>query len=166
MRRSWLADGAGQNQRADGEDGACCHPDGGHDLAEELLRRVDDLADLDGGDEREFVRDGLHEPCLSGLGDAFWQFERGQCAMRRSGERVRREHHDEIDGERFPIDFAEAGDLRFDIAAEHVDGDLVADLQAKPPRRLGVEGNKRRPRISLLPPASGDDDRTSGTVSV
>ena len=83
-------------------------------------------------DERKAVGKRLHQLRLARLIGALRIFERDQNAVGRAGERVRREHHDEVDGERLPIDLAEIGDARLDIAAEHVDGDGVADFQPKP----------------------------------
>jgi hypothetical protein len=57
--------------------------------------------------------------------------QRRQPRVRCTAERVGRKHHDEIDRQRLPLDLAEIGDPGRDVAAEDVDGDRVADLQAE-----------------------------------
>ena len=72
--------------------------------------------------------------------------------MRCPGKRVGREHHDEIDRQRFPLDAAEIGDLGRDVAAKHVDGHGVAELQAEFASLLRGKGDQRFARIVLAPP--------------
>ena len=56
--------------------------------------------------------------------------ERGEMRMRRAANGIGREHHHEIDAEAFPVDAAQIGDLRGDVAAENIDRDRIADLEA------------------------------------
>ena len=51
--------------------------------------------------------------------------------VRRIPEGGGREYHDEIDAETLPIDGAQVGDRRGEIAAEDVDCDVVANFEAK-----------------------------------
>ncbi len=51
--------------------------------------------------------------------------------MRGAGEGLRRVYQDEIDAEALPIHRAQIADLRGDVAAQHVYGDVVADLHAE-----------------------------------
>ena len=92
--------------------------------------------------------------------------DRGEMRMRRAGEGVGREHHDEVDAERAPFDLAQVGDRRGDVAAEHVDGDLVADLEAEPLGDPAVEGDER---LAACSPAATTRRRRgcepSGTLS-
>ena len=91
---------------------------------------------------------------------AFRQFERGQHAVGRAFERVGREHHDEVDGERFPIDLAQRSDGGFDIAAENVHGDGVAELQPQSLGEIDVERHERRSGVAFGPPFALGDGRS------
>src|SRR5680860_305891 len=126
--------------------------DRGHQLGNHRLGRIDDVADLDGGDERKALRQRLDDFGFRLRARALRQLQRGDETMGRALQRVRREHHDEIDGERLPVDLAHARDLGFDVAAENVDRDLIAELQPKTLGELAVEGNERRPVIAFRPP--------------
>src|ERR1700758_543285 len=79
--------------------------------------------------------------------------------MRRAGKRVRRKHHDEVYRKRLPVDLAQARDLGIDIAAENVDRDGVAELEAESLGDIGIEGDKRRTGIILGPPSALDQSR-------
>ena len=72
--------------------------------------------------------------------------------MRGAGKGVWRKHHDEIDRQRFPLDLAEIGDPGRDVAAEHIDGDGIADLQAEFAGFLRREGDERLAGIVRRPP--------------
>ena len=48
---------------------------------------------------------------------------------------------------------------RRDVAAEHVDGDLVADLEVQLAGEVGFERNQRLALVVLRPPFAGDDAR-------
>ena len=50
-----------------------------------------------------------------------------------------------------PLDLAQIGDLRRDVAAEHVDGDGVADLQAQFAGLFRREGDQRFAAVILRP---------------
>ena len=50
---------------------------------------------------------------------------------RRSAEGCGRKHHHEIDAEALPVDRAQVGDAGGEVAAEHVDGDRIAELEAE-----------------------------------
>ena len=79
--------------------------------------------------------------------------------MRRAAKRVGREHHDEIDAEALPVERAQIGDRRGDVAAEHVDGDVVAELEAEAVGDLLLERDQRRAVVIRAPPFALDDAR-------
>ena len=81
----------------------------------------------------------------------------GEVGLRRRFERARREHDREIDAEPRPIDLAQIGDARGDLAAEQVDGQRVADLEPHAARQLGVERDQRRAVVVGRPPFAGDE---------
>src|ERR1700731_3685880 len=54
---------------------------------------------------------------------------------------------------------APAGDPCRDVAAEHVDGDAVADLEVEIGGGFAFERNERRPGVVGAPPVAGDDTR-------
>ena len=47
--------------------------------------------------------------------------------------------HDEVDGERLPVDLAQARDLGIDVAAENIDRDGIAELEPQALGELGVK---------------------------
>ena len=85
--------------------------------------------------------------------------QRGDVAVRRAVERARRKHQDEIDAEVFPIDRAQIGDAGGDVAAEHVDGDGLADFQIEIVRRLALQRDERLAGVVRAPPLAVDHAR-------
>ena len=82
--------------------------------------------------------------------------------MRRALEGVGREHQHEIDAEALPVDGAQIADGGRDVAAEHVDDDLVADLELQPVGDLLLHRDQRRAVIVGAPPFALDDLRALG----
>src|SRR3546814_17825843 len=74
-------------------------------------------------------------------------------AVGRIFERAGREDDDEVEPHRVPVDLAERGDLRLDLAAQDGDGDSVADLKPHRARRLAVERDARIAVLLRRPPA-------------
>ena len=150
---------AAQHQRGgdqrDGAGAADRQHQVGHDRAERLERllhphrRHHRIIGGDRADERAFL--GRRAAVRKGQG--------GEPSVRRAAEGVGREHHDEIDAEVLPIDAAQVGDAGGDVAAEHVDGDGVAELQAQPVGDAALERHQRRPVVVRLPPFAGDETR-------
>src|SRR3546814_12748170 len=86
-------------------------------------------------------------------------------AVGRIFERAGREDDDEVEPHRVPVDLAERGDLRLDLAAQDGDGDSVADLQPHRVRRLAVERDERLAVLVRRPPASFDDPAPFRTLA-
>ena len=82
--------------------------------------------------------------------------------VRRALEGVGREHQHEIDAEALPVDGAHIGDGGRDVAAEHVDDDLVADLEPEPVGDLLFDRDQRRTVIVGPPPFALDHLRALG----
>ena len=80
-----------------------------------------------------------------------------QHGVRCAPKSVGRKHHDEIDGEAAPVDLAQVGDARRDVAAEHVHDNLVAKFQAEPSRDFLFERDERRSIVIRRPPFAFDD---------
>ena len=80
--------------------------------------------------------------------------------VRRAREGVGREHHHEVDAERAPFDHAQRRDGGGDVAAEHVDGDLVAEPQAEPVGDPLVEGHQGLAAVIRRPPFAGGEVRS------
>src|SRR5262245_7977354 len=72
--------------------------------------------------------------------------------VRRASEGGGREYHDEIDAEALPLDLAQIGNRRSEVAAEHVDRDRVAELEAEPIRDPFLERDQRWTLVVGLPP--------------
>src|SRR5207244_937613 len=85
--------------------------------------------------------------------------EGGDMTVRRASEGGGREYHDEVDAEVLPIDRAQIGDRRGEVAAEDVDGDSVAELEAEPIRDAFLERDQRRALVVWLPPLSFNQAR-------
>ena len=81
----------------------------------------------------------------------------------RAAERAGREYQDEIDAEALPVDRAQIGDCRRDVAAEHVNNDGIAKFQMEPSAVLFSSetngGSDSRP-----PPLAFDDARACRNV--
>src|SRR3546814_819971 len=73
-------------------------------------------------------------------------------AVRSAGQRVRREDQHIVEAHRVPVDFAQRGDARFDLAPQHAHGQRVADADIQNPGRLLVQRDQRRPAIVAWPP--------------
>src|SRR5262249_26150405 len=80
--------------------------------------------------------------------------EGGDMTVRRASEGGGREYHDEIDAEALPLDRAQIGDRRGEVAAEDVNGDRIAELEAEPIRDALLERDQRRTLVVRLPPPS------------
>src|SRR5439155_26268209 len=89
------------------------------------------LADPDAGDHREGVRYLPDDPGVAG-GVRVGLGQGGDVAVRRALESVGREDQHEIDAEPLPVDVAQIADFGGDVAAEHVDDDLVAYSEPQP----------------------------------
>src|SRR3546814_20907021 len=57
-----------------------------------------------------------------------------------------------VEAHRVPVDFAQRGDARFDLAPQHAHGQRVADADIQNPGRLLVPRDPRRPAIVAWPP--------------
>src|SRR5579863_2985585 len=113
--------------------------------------------DPHGGDGWKIMRGLIEELRLSRGADVGRVGGADQERMRRASKSVRRIDEYEIDRESAPIHLAQIGDGRRDVAAKHVDGDRIADLQAKSSSDLLIERDERRAGIIARPPlALGD----------
>ena len=83
--------------------------------------------------------------------------QRRDMGMRRALEGAGREHQHEIDAEPLPVDGAHIADPGRDVAAEHVDDDLVAELELEPVGDLLLDRDQRRAVIVCAPPFAFDD---------
>src|SRR3546814_12252613 len=57
-----------------------------------------------------------------------------------------------VEAHRVPVDFAQRGDARFDLAPQHAHGQRVADADIQNPGRLLVQRDQRRPALVAWPP--------------
>src|SRR6185295_5320622 len=80
-------------------------------------------------------------------------------AVRRALERVRREYQHEIDAEPLPVDVAQIADPGRNVATEHVDHDVVPDLEFQAVGDLLLQRYQRRSLIIPAPPFALDDLR-------
>ena len=91
---------------------------------------------------------------LGGLG----QVDRRHEGVRSAGEGMRVDDEQEVEAAGAPVDLApDAGDARFQIAAEHVEGERVAQPDAVASRDLLVDRDQRRPGIVGWPPLAAED---------
>ncbi len=88
--------------------------------------------------------------------------QRRDMGMRRALEGVGGEHQHEIDAEALPVHRAHVADCGRDVAAEHIDDDLVADLEVEPVGDLLLERHQRRAVIIGIPPFALDHLRSLG----
>ena len=70
----------------------------------------------------------------------------------------------EIQRQALPGDLAQAGNLQIDIAAEHIDPDGVADMDAPAAGEGGIERHERRAVILGPPPVACDDVVAGGRI--
>ena len=77
--------------------------------------------------------------------------------MWRRFERARGEDDREVDAEAGVVDPPQVGDLRGDLAAQHIDGQRVAGLQPHAGGQRGVERDQRGAAVIRRPPCAGDD---------
>ena len=124
------------------------------DRCDHSRHRGQTLAHRDRRDVRESFGDLPHQRVLA---LPRRDIDRGEMGLRRGFERARREHDREIDPEPRPVDAAQIGDRRGDLAAEQVDRQRIPDLQPHAMRQLGIERDERRPAVIGRPPAAGDD---------
>ena len=148
----------GENQNAGDEGQGIGAADRRQHLSQKIADRVDRILDAHRRHARKGAGDLVQELRLI----AAFHFDGDEKMMRRAFERRRREHHEEVDAERAPVDAPEIGDLGGDVAAQHIDGDRVADLEAQAFRHFADEGNQRRPVIILGPPFAFDEFRAFG----
>src|SRR6202043_3401188 len=119
------AEHQGSGDQGDGAGTAECQ----HQVLDDAVKRVQRVLDVHGGDRRESVGQGLDDRGVFGRRAAVGKSQRGDVAVRRAAEGAGREHQDEIDAEVLPVDGAKIGDARYHVAAEHVDGNGIADLE-------------------------------------
>ena len=74
-------------------------------------------------------------------------------------QRVGREDHDEVDAHAPPVHLPEARHLGGDLAAQHIDGDLVAELESKSLGDVSDDGDAGSAIIVLRPPLAGHQRR-------
>jgi hypothetical protein len=109
--------------------------------AQRLGHLVDGVADADRGDVGRVAR---HVAQDGGLG-LFLGVDGGDMGVRRARQRVLRHGQDEADPGVFELHLAQGGDGRGDVAAEDVDGDLVAHGQADLPASSAAKATSGGP---------------------
>ena len=155
---------AGEHQHRGQKRDAGCGADRQRELRHQRLDRFERVANPDAGDLREVMRHRAQKRDF-----LVRTVARGQCggdelAIRRALERIRRIDEDEIDREAAPVDLPEIGDLRCDVAPEHVDDNHVADFEAKAVGDLLLHRDERGTGIVARPPCAGDDLRALGRL--
>src|SRR5437879_5133526 len=114
------------------------------------------LADPHAGDRRKGVRHLLDDPGVARR--VRMDFGQGRdMAVRRALEGVGRKHQHEINAEALPVDVAQIADPGRNVAAEHVDHDLVAYFELQAVGDLLFHRDQRRAAIVRAPPFALDD---------
>src|SRR5215212_9458896 len=80
-------------------------------------------------------------------------------------EGVGREYQHEVDAQALPVDGPQIADGSRDVAAEYVDDDLVADLEAEPVGDLLLHRDQRWAVIIGAPPFAFDHLGASGDIT-
>src|SRR4051812_40869033 len=89
----------------------------------------------------------------------------GDVRVGGAAEGVGREYQYEIDAEALPVHRAQIADGGGDVAAEHVDDHLVADLQPEPVGDFLLERDQWRTAVVGGPPLSLDDFRAARNLA-
>jgi hypothetical protein len=118
-------------------------------------RRLERVAHPDGRD----VGKTLGHRLLDGASAPGGAWTAPREGLRRPFQGARREDDRKIEAQRMPVDLAQRGDPGLDLAAQHVEGEGVAEPHSEPLGQIGVERNEGRPRIVGRPPLPGDDPR-------
>ena len=128
-----------------------------HQVADDMVDRIEGVLDAHGGDRGEGVGQRLDKRRFLRRRAAVGKSQRRDVGVRRAAEGAGREHQHEIDAKALPIDGAQIGNAGRHIAAEHIDGDGIAELEVQVLRRPVFKGDEGRSGIVGGPPLSGDE---------
>ncbi len=154
-------DGAGQDQRAGEQGDRGGDADRGGDLLEDARDRVERVLDMDRGDVGELVGDARSSTAsASGVVRAVAISVCGAASSVPGAKTIAKLMPSVVQSieRRLAI-------VAVDLAAEQVDGERVADLEAHAVREIGVERDERRALIIRRPPSAGDDARAASAAA-